>query len=150
MIMQKLTTVLALAVCLVALPALADNGKAVTRPHKGVGTAIIVVDTGTGTWEMADWGQGTHLGAWTDTANGMMDGANFGTGTGTTVAADGDTYDWVLLEGVVTFVGGTGRFAGVTGQGNMTITSQQDPVFNEDYSKMTVVLTFSINGEITY
>ncbi len=147
--MKPHVTLLTLAVCLLALPALADSGKPVTRPMIGYGNATIVVDPLTGTWQMTDSGEATHLGLWTDTATGEMAFTPLQSGQGTIVAANGDTIDWVMSGNTITYIGGTGRFLGVSGSGTATFTSQQPPVFNND-GTMTVELTYVVVGEIAY
>jgi len=112
---------------------------AIERPFalKGTGVATLIIDenghlvgatpTGSGT--------GTHLGQWTVSGNVKYTPDNNGvlrsSGDATIVAANGDKLytriDGILDpvaamdQGVFYFVGGTGRFEGVTGSANFVV-----------------------------
>jgi hypothetical protein len=142
----------ALAICALALTALGSAKNPVTRPMKGNAHATVVVDLATGQAELTQWGQATHLGSWTDSGVGMLDPSlqYFVSGHGTTVAANGDTFDWEITSpNSNRYTGGTGRFQGVTGGITWTITSATQPVFNGD-GTMTTEFTYDMVGEITY
>jgi hypothetical protein len=152
MVAMKSKAMAALAICALALTALGSAKNPVTRPVKGIGHAAIVVDLATRQAELTQWGQVTHLGRWTDSGEGIMAGTfdYFVSGHGTTVAANGDTFDWEITgPNSNRYTGGTGRFQGVTGGMTFTITSATDPVLNGD-GTMTLEFTYDMVGEITY
>lgn len=149
---KKHTALVGLAVCALALAALGSAKNPVTRPTKGTGHATVVVDLGTLECQFTQWGQGTHLGCWTDSGKGVManDFTYFVSGHGTIVAANGDTIDWEFTgPNSNRYTGGSGRFQGVTGGVTFTITSATDPVFNGD-GTMTLEFTYDMVGEVTY
>jgi hypothetical protein len=143
----------ALAICALALTALGSVKNPVTRPVKGIGHITTVVDLATREAIFTQWGQGTHLGSWTDTGEGIMapDFQSFVSGHGTAVAANGDTFDWELTgPNSNRYTSGTGRFQGVTGGMTFTITSAAAPIFNEDGTMMILEFTYEMVGEVTY
>ncbi len=151
---KKHTVLVGLAVCALALSALASQKNPVTRPLKGIGHMTVVVGLATGKATMTDWGQASHTGRYTmNMGEGILDPTftYFVSGHGTIVAANGDTIDWEFTGPLSTrYTGGTGRFQGVTGGITSTITSASEPAFNEDYTMMTTEFTYDMVGEITY
>ena len=141
-----------LAICALAVTAPGSSKNPVTRPVRGLGHATVVVDLATRQAEITQWGQGTHLGSWTDSSEGVLDDtfSYFVSGHGTIVAANGDTIDWEFTgPNSNHYTGGTDRFQGVTGGMTFTVTSATDPVFNGD-GTMTTEFTYEMVGEITY
>lgn len=150
---KKHIVLVGLAVCALALSALASLKNPVTRPVKGIGHITTVVDLATHQAEFIQWGQVTHMGRWTDSGEGIL-AENFDyfvSGHGTTVGPNGDTIDWEITSpNSNRYTGGTGRFQGVTGGMTFTITSATEPVFNDDFTMMTTEFTYEMVGEITY
>lgn len=116
-------------------------------------------DSTIGDYEFADWGQASHAGRYSDTASGTMDlvTGEFLTGSGTIVAANGDTITWELTAtedpldtpNLVVYTGGTGRFQGVTGG----FTAEVAPAMllgADPDGTLTLALTYTGLGEITY
>ncbi len=127
MIAKKHTTLATLAACALALTALGSAKNPVTRPFSSKGhleaTAIGINGTIV-TFKFIDTGEATHLGAYSnegtfgvDTTTGQLT-----TGSGVSTAANGDTLNWISVVGpgagqfTITWTGGTGRFANVSGQ----------------------------------
>jgi hypothetical protein len=114
--------------------------KAVDRPLKGRSTGINTVNLQTGAATYESSGHLSHLGAVTGTGVQtiiLMGNTLRFTGTGTTVAANGDElFATISGTGTVTstaavttlntITGGTGRFAGATG--TFTVTSVSKPI----------------------
>ena len=141
-----------LAICALAVTAPGSTKNPVTRPVKGIGHATVVVDLATRQAKFTQWGQATHIGSWTDSGEGVLAETldYFVFGSGTIVAANGDTVDWEFTSPNSNhYTAGTGRFQGVTGGMTFTITSATDPVFNGD-GTMTTEFIYDMVGEITY
>ena len=141
-----------LAVCALVLPALASLDNPVTRPVKIHGNMTIVLNPRTGSAQFTDWGESTHTGLYTNSGWGVMNAAGqYIAGAGTVVAANGDTIDYVMgpTPNMVTYIGGTGRFQGVTGGFVATGTSRTPFVPNPD-GTVTFKSTWVGFGEITY
>ncbi len=148
---KKLTPIIALAVCAIALAAVASVKNPVTRPIKGVGyvTARVDLTTGTflsGTPDTPNWGESTHTGRFSNEASG-----NFFTGaiSGTVTAANGDKVFWEQTGPTsVRFTGGTGRFEGITGGFTMVISDLV--VTYPDANTMMISETYHASGTATY
>jgi hypothetical protein len=127
------------------------HGRAVTRDLKATVDATIILDFATGTWTATEVGQCTHLGRFTSSAGGPMDGMGNPTGgAGTITAANGDALDWVFgPEGTPVITGGTGRFEGGTG---VFVPGPAENLKMEAGSDGTLVITYSYvgTGAITY
>ena len=129
------TLVLTLVLLLGAIPV-----SAVERPFalKGTGVATLITDEAGHLIGATPTGSGTatHLGQWTVTGNVKYTPDNNGvlhsSGEATITAANGDKLqtqiDGILDpiagmdQGTFYFVGGTGRFEGVTGSANFVVT----------------------------
>ncbi len=96
-------------------------------------------------------GEGTHLGRYSLTMHNLVDfTANLVTGEGSYTAANGDTLNFTIAQpieppnspAVLTFNGGTGRFANATGSetayGSNTTTVQQGSLLMISLDIMTV------------
>ena len=112
---------------------------AVERPFalKGAGVAPLIIDESGHLIGATPTGSGTatHLGQWTVTGNVRYtpdsNGVLHSSGDATITAADGDklqvTIDGILDpvaamdQGIFHFVGGTGKFAGATGDANFVV-----------------------------
>ena len=140
-----------LAVCTLVVPAVASLDNPVTRPVKIHGNMTLVINPLTGSTQFTDWGESTHTGLYTNSGWGVRNAAGFIAGEGTVVAANGDTIDYVMgpTPNTVTYIGGTGRFQGVTGGFVATGTSSTPPVLNPD-GTVTIESTWVGFGEITY
>ena len=144
----------AVAVCLLALPAMASLDNPVTRPLKVLeGHLTIVVDPVTGAYEFTDWGWATHTGRFTNSGSGVLNllTGEFLSGSGRVLAANGDALDWIIgpTPNTVTYTGGTGRFQGVTGGFLAVITSETLLSSNPD-GTLTLAITYVGSGTITY
>ena len=145
----------ALAVCALVLPAIGSMKHPVERPFKGVGHCVLLVDPLTGNVVSggsvsSNWGVATHVGRFENEVSGnMMTGLS-----GTLTAANGDQVHWVAAgPTTITAVGGTGRFAGVTGGFTAVIADDysEELVTNPD-GTMTLIIsyTYTGTGAITY
>lgn len=128
------TVMLGLFLLLATIPA-----SAVERPFalKGAGVAPLIIDSEGHLIGATPTGSGTatHLGQWTVAGNVQYtpdaNGVIHSSGTATLTASDGDklqvSIDGILDpvaamdQGVFHFVGGTGRFAGATGDANFVV-----------------------------
>ena len=146
-------SLLALAGCLLAQPAVASLKNPVTRPVKIIeGHLTITVDPLTGVYHFTDWGLATHTGLFSNTGSGILNLATgeFLSGTGLVVAANGDTLSWMVGDpNMVVYTGGTGRFQGVTGGFLAVITSVTLLSVNGD-GTLTLAIDYVGNGTITY
>lgn len=157
--------IVAITACALMFPAVAGMKKKVTRPVKVNGNMVLVFTPdspdapfGKGDYKFMDWGQGAHVGRFSDTATGTMDlGIGvFLSGEGMIVAANGDTINWKVSENpndgpnVVVYTDGTGRFEKVSGGFAAEVTPVGLPVFDEVKGTYTWLLTYVGRGEITY
>jgi hypothetical protein len=132
--------------------ALADNP--VTRPIKIVhGHLTLVVDPETGDYQFTDWGWATLIGKYTNEGSGVLDLATgqFLSGSGVTVAANGDTIDWIVgtVPNTVLDISGTGQFEGVSGGFAVTVISETLLSSNPD-GTLTLAITYTGSGTLTY
>jgi len=90
-------------------------------------------------------GTATHIGQYS--ASGVLDPSTFQL-QGTITAADGDTLDWIAqfsfgplgeIDAALTFTGGTGRFANVSGSATGLVALDADFMF-----------TLNLEGTISY
>lgn len=97
-------------------------------------------------YEAHAWGVASHLGKFTAEEQGTLSLVNGGTMT----AANGDLlyYTQPLGSLVVTITGGTGRFAGASGELVITILEQTGPV--PDSGTLVTELTWTASGYIVY
>ena len=159
---QSVLLIAAIAGGALVLPAVASRKNQVTRPVKVSGTLILKVkpiSATIGEYTFTDWGQGAHVGSFTDSASGTMNlvTGEFLTGSGITVAANGDTINWTVTAtedptdtpNVVVYQGGTGRFQGVTGGFSAEVTPATLLGVDPD-GTMTLALTYTGRGEMTY
>lgn len=111
------------------------------RPFKLKAGGAIDVNT----FNIAFAGTATHLGQFS--ASGALDPSTFQL-QGTITAADGDTLDWVAqfqfgplgeIDAILTFTGGTGRFAAATGSATGLVALDADFMF-----------TLNLEGTIAY
>ena len=136
--------------------------KALDRPLKGRSTGINTVNLQTGAATYESSGHLSHLGAVTGTGvqTIIFTGPNTlrFTGTGTTVAANGDElFATISGTGTVTstaaattlntITGGTGRFAGATG--TFTVTSVSKPI-SAVGPIVTFAFTSTTEGYVSY
>ena len=143
-----------LALALPLLPIVATAGPAVTRPLLVVeGHLTITVELATGAYEFTDWGWASEVGLFSNTGSGgpgALVGGEFLSGSGTVIAANGDTLDWVVgpTPNVVSYTGGTGRFQGVTG-GFLAVITSVTPL-SATATTATLLTTYDGKGTITY
>jgi hypothetical protein len=152
MIAIKISTFAAIAACAVALPLSASIKNPVKRPIRLQGQCVVVVNPSSGAYEFTEVGQATHTGRYINTGTGLIDPATglFASGSGTAVAANGDTLNWIIpCPGRGEITGGTGKFQGITGGWDVTEGFQGPPVFNDD-GTITVVMAYVAIGEATY
>ena len=159
---QSVILIAAIAGGALVLPAVASLKNRATRPVKVTGTLILKVkpiSATIGEYTFTDWGQGAHVGSFTDSASGTMSlvTGEFLTGSGITVAANGDTINWTVTAtdnpndppNVVVYQGGTGRFQDATG-GFSAKVSPTTLLDVEPDGTMILGLTYSGRGEMTY
>ncbi len=154
---RSMIGVLTLAACLLSQPAWASLSNPVTRPVLIVeGHLTITVNLSTGAYTFTDWGWATHTGLYANTGSAGPGGLNLTTGqflsgSGTVVAANGDTASWEIgaVPNTVVYTGGTGIFQGVTGGFTATVTSMTvlSPPSN---GTVTLAITYTGSGTITY
>ncbi len=115
--------VVGLAICtFFVVLAVADTVKQGGRqPYWVRASATMVIDTTTGYGMMTETGFGNHVGQETNFGMGFVDPNGTVTGSGTLTASNGDKIFWDSVaplggQTVITLMGGTGRFAHVTGQ----------------------------------
>lgn len=153
-----------IAVCALVFPAVASIKNPVTRPVKVSGNMLLVFTPSSpgslfGNYTFMDWGQGAHVGRFSDAAEGTIDlgAAEFISGKGTIVAANGDEITWEVTAtddptdtpNVVVYTGGTGRFQGASGGFAAEVTLVDMSDFSDDGRKL-LQLTYVGRGEITY
>jgi hypothetical protein len=161
---KAIVSLAAVSVCALVIPAVAALKNQVTRPVKVNGTMILKVkpsseNPGIGSYTFTDWGQASHAGSYTDTASGTINlvTGEFLSGTGTIVAANGDSITWEVTAtedpndtpNVVVYTGGTGRFQGVSGGFVAEVTPASILGVDAD-GTLTLSLTYTGRGEITY
>ena len=180
--MKRMTTTLALGLAVLILagtvPAIADNQ--VTRPYKSKGHVVVFVDLsilkGSGDWsDSMTWdgppifpytasvsGEATHLGRYTGTNTGVADYiAGENNGSVVFVAANGDELlaNWFETtpsgsgDGVISFIGGTGRFEGATGSAAQDQFNRVEyPYYDADLDILFTVIEYDevVTGFITY
>jgi len=148
---NKRTALVGLAVCALALAALGSAKNPVTRPMKWVGHLTITINLTDGTWQTQDWGTSSHLGKFTNHAEGTGFGTLGMAGTGTATAANGDQLFWVLpgATSVAEWAGGSGRFEHATGGFNWTPSTEPITTY-PDANTMVICYTYDADGIITY
>jgi hypothetical protein len=143
---KKHTALVGLAVCALALAALGSAKNPVTRPIKWVGHLTITIKSD-GTWQSQDWGTSSHLGKFTNHAEGDY----VAVGTGIAIAANGDQLFWktpgASWDGE--WVGGTGRFEHATGGFNWTPSTEPITTY-PDANTMVISYTYDADGIIIY
>ena len=153
---------LVLAVVTMSPAAAMGAAKGTDRPLKGTTTSTATVSLITGVGTIVSSGHLSHLGAVTGSSDQQFalvgpNGFSF-TGTGTTVAANGDELFTtvsgmgtlgppVQSTGVNTITGGTGRFADASGTYTTTNVSTSVSIVG---SIETVTSTVTIKGTISY
>jgi len=163
MFKTKWSIVLALALCALLLPITGTGKDQVERPFKLHGENTVIADLegfilhGNPVcpyWTESESGEATHLGRYTSEGGGTINLATgVVTGSGYVTAANGDELFWEMTiqmgapAGVVTFTGGTGRFAGASGLWTETVTDES--VVLEGYL-LTIEHSLSGVGTITY
>ncbi len=127
MITNKYTALATLAACALALTALGSAKNPVPRPFSSKGhleaTAVGINGTIV-TFKFTDTGEATHIGRYSNEGTFGVDATTgqLTTGSGVNTAANGDTLSWISVVGpgagqfTITWTGGTGRFANVSGQ----------------------------------
>jgi hypothetical protein len=149
-------TTAALAVCAFATAATASVKNPVTRPYKFSGYGVLVIHLSTELWytEISGWGEGTHIGLFTNTGSGDYIGHK---SSGTVIAANGDQINWKIDGGgYATFTGGTGRFEGVSGGHtieNVPLESTYyylDPEHPDVPTVLVATFIYTGEGTITY
>jgi len=150
--MRKIRAIaVAISLALAALNvATAVSAAEASVPIKGTGKGIVRFDTATGALTVEKSGVSSQLGKYTVRIEGNAtrseDGVFTGSGTATFVAANGDqlwgTFTSSGRDGkttsLITFTGGTGRFANASG--TMTMDCDQGPARQEGS-----VLVFDVN-----
>jgi hypothetical protein len=162
--LRRLILISGLVIAVVAMSPAAAMGaaKGTDRPLKGSDTATTTVSLITGVGTTVSSGHLSHLGAVTGSGDAQFalvgpNGFSF-TGTGTTVAANGDklfttssgtgTLGPPVQNMVVnTITGGTGRFADASGSFTTTGVSTSVSIVG---SIETVTLTTTFKGTISY
>jgi hypothetical protein len=146
--------IIALGLCFHAQPTMASPGNPVTRPVKVIeGHLTITIDPQTGAYQFTarDWA--SHVGLSANSGAGFLDlsTGQFISGTGTVIAANGDTLSWVVgsAPNAIVYTGGTGRFEGTTGGLTVVVTSQTLLSVNVD-GTLTFLMTYTGEGTITY
>ena len=139
--------ILVLALCALLLPSTLIAKKLVERPFKVKGHTTVRVNLSNGDWVSEDWGEGTHIGRFTNEGSGRtVDGVP--SGSVIVTAANGDQlFCHVGPPGTVTFTGGTGRFEGATG-GFITVDGPYE--ITEEDGTMIIKYTYTGTGTITY
>jgi len=150
---QMTVGLIAVAICLLARPAIAGENR-VTRPVRVIeGHMTITVDPVTGAFVFTDSVWATHTGLATNSGSGFVNLATgeFLSGTGVVVAANGDTLSWKIgtVPNTVVYTGGTGRFEGATGGFPAVITSVTPLSANPD-GTLTLAITYEGSGSVTY
>ncbi len=95
---------------------------------------------------ITDWGEATHTGRYHNQGTGVL--AEEIIASGTSTAANGDQIFWDMQGDTITFTGGTGRFANITGGFQYT----RFNVESTPSSPTTVTITFTYKGvgTVTY
>jgi hypothetical protein len=143
-----------LAACLPIQPAAASLNNPVTRPVKVIeGHLTIVIDPLTGQYQFTDLAWASHVGLAPNSGAGVLNlsTGQFISGSGTIIAANGDTLTWIVgtTPNTVVYTGGTGRFEGATGGLSVVVTSQTLLSVNPD-GTLTFLMTYEGEGTITY
>jgi len=95
------------------------------------------------------WGVATHCGLFYTALSGPPSPEGVLEGFITSTSGDQICWAGTLTGSLTTITGGTGRFAGATGEFSISLLSQEvvvDPVAG----KMTICLTWTASGTITY
>jgi hypothetical protein len=144
------TVLVGLAVCALALAAL-GSAKNPVRPIKWVGHLTITVNLTDGTWQTQDWGTSSHLGKFTNHAEGTGFGTVGMAGTGTATAANGDQLFWKTpgATSQAEWAGGTGRFEHATGRFSWTPSMEPITTF-PDATTMVISYPYDAEGIIAY
>ena len=157
MIAKKHVALATLTVCALALSTLGSTKHPVERPFKNHANATWVLSLQDGSGEGQEWGEGTHVGRYTNQSSAIwdLDPAHFGivSGQGTLTAANGDEVFWVMTPekpGVVQTTGGTGRFENATGEITAVSLTVLSVDVDLDTLTMTMTLTYTGVGTITY
>lgn len=151
----KTISAVALALCILAQPAVASGKNPVTRPLRVWGNLTMVVEPLSGVYVFTDYAEATHTGRTTNSGSGVidLDTGIFLSGSGVAVAANGDTLSWQVRSfptpNTIAYTGGTGRFEGVTGGFPGIITSVTLLSANPD-GTLTLFFTYEGTGTITY
>jgi hypothetical protein len=150
-------SIVALSVCLLAQPVMANVQNPVTRPLKIVeGHLTITVDPFTGAYEFTDWGWATLIGRYSNSGSAGPGGLDLSTGefvagSGVVITANGDTIDWVVgsTPNTIADISGTGVFQGVIGGFGVNVLSETFLSSNPD-GTVTLAITYDGNGTLTY
>jgi hypothetical protein len=144
------------AAFLLAMPGFGQPGNAVPRPLKVLEAHMTITVDPEGNYDFADEGLANHTGRFSNTGSGVVDlvTGEFLSGTGTVIAANGDTLNWTVgtVDGTpntVVYTGGTGRFEGLTG-GFPAIITSVTPLSNNPDGTMTLAITYVGEGTIVY
>jgi hypothetical protein len=142
-----LLVLLGFTVCALTQTQVLEAKQPVTRPFHIEGQITYLDIMGGPPYSMIDEGSSSNLGKFVDV--GKYDQFGPDHGIGIVFAADGDQIFWEDIGGgVIVFTGGTGRFKGVTGGFNFTVSPL---VFVPGPSgTISVVFTYMGEGTITY
>jgi hypothetical protein len=141
-----------------ALPLGAKDKHQLTRTIKGIGHMTLTVrptSPTTAIFHNDEVGNVTFTGAYHNVGDGEaiidMQKGQFVplSGHGTVTAANGDTIDWSMDDGLVILDGGTGRFGNASGSFAPVFLSQSGPCDNGDGS-FTLYVDYRPEGEITF
>ena len=144
------------AALLLAIPGFGQPGNAVPRPLKVLEAHLTITVDEDGNYEFTDEGLASHTGRFSNTGSGVVNLATgeFLSGTGTVIAANGDTLNWTVgtVDGtpnMVVYTGGTGRFEGLRG-GFPAIITSVTPLSNNPDGTVTLAITYVGEGTIIY
>ena len=141
--------VVALAVCALVPVVTASAKQQVPRPFKMAAHSQATINLADYSVVAHAEGVASHMGQVTADASGYAtDPVSYGTLT----AANGDTVYWAQEAGldVVTITGGTGRFAGASGQFTLVVLMDGPPVVDPVAGTMTMNYIWTASGTITY
>ncbi len=153
MIGNKHFKLVALATLTLSAVALGLPDHRVTRPVHVYADAVWVINMETGAGETVQTGVASLLGRCVNTGSGVWDLRTFTilSGHGVLVTANRDEIEWEIGgEWQVTVTSGTGRFEGITGGLNTTWQSDPVIVIDPNTNTMTVSLSYTADGLLTY
>jgi hypothetical protein len=155
MSMKKHIALAALTACALTLSALGSQKNPVERPFKCEATATWTVSLLDGSAIGHHTGVATHAGRFIADGPAIWDLENFVilSGAGVSTGADGDQLFWRMTQDqldVVQIYGGTGRFEKATGSAPTVASELINSETHWDTMTVTLTVTYTLVGTITY